>query len=75
MKAVVQREYGPADIRHVADVEPPDIGEDEVLARVMAASAHAGAAPLMLMAGSLRMLDSRGLRPAVAAAGRALLVG
>ena len=47
MKAVVQREYGPADILRVADVEPPDIGEDEVLVRVMA-----GGALLMLIAGS-----------------------
>ena len=47
MKAVVQREYGPAEVLHVTDVEPPDISEDEVLLRVMAASVHAGDALLM----------------------------
>jgi hypothetical protein len=47
MKAVVQREHGPADILHVADVQPSHIDEDEVLGRVMA-----GGALLMLIAGS-----------------------
>jgi hypothetical protein len=43
----VQREYGPAEVLHVAEVEPPDISEGEVLVRVMAASVHAGDALLM----------------------------
>ena len=52
MKAVVPREYGPADILRVADVEPSHIDEDEVLVRVMGASVHAGDALVMLIAGS-----------------------
>ena len=47
MMAVVQREYGPAEVLHVTEVEPPDISEDEVLLRVMSASMHAGDALLM----------------------------
>lgn len=47
MRAVVQDEYGPADVLHVEDVDPPRIRDDEVLVRVAAASVHAGDALLM----------------------------
>lgn len=47
MKAVVQREYGPAEVLHLDDVDPPTIRDDEVLIRVEAASVHAGDALLM----------------------------
>jgi NADPH:quinone reductase-like Zn-dependent oxidoreductase len=40
MKAVVQREYGPADRPELAEVAPPTAGADEVLVRVYAASVH-----------------------------------
>ncbi|MGI9601009.1 MAG: NAD(P)-dependent alcohol dehydrogenase [Acidimicrobiales bacterium] len=41
MKAVVCRGYGPpADVLELADVAPPQVGDDEVLVRVRAASVH-----------------------------------
>jgi NADPH:quinone reductase-like Zn-dependent oxidoreductase len=47
MKAIVQHEYGTADVLHLEDVDQPDIGDDEVLIAVAAASLHAGDALLM----------------------------
>ena len=47
MRAVVQREYGPADVLRLEDVDPPTIRDGEVLLRVVAASVHAGDALLM----------------------------
>ena len=41
MKAVIQSEYGPADLR-IENVPRPEIGDDEVLVEVHAASIHAG---------------------------------
>ena len=47
MRAVVQHEYGSADVLRLEDVDPPGIRADEVLVRVVAASVHAGDALLM----------------------------
>ena len=47
MKAIVQREYGSADVLHLEEVDRPRIGDDEVLVHVAAASVHAGDALLM----------------------------
>lgn len=38
MRALVQDEYGPASVLKVSDVAEPDIGDDQVLVRVEAAS-------------------------------------
>jgi NADPH:quinone reductase-like Zn-dependent oxidoreductase len=50
MKAIVQDRYGPAGVLNVRDIEKPDIGDDEVLVRVRAASVHVG--DWILMTGS-----------------------
>jgi len=42
MKAIVQDRYGLPDVLHVADIEEPVAGADEVLVRVLAASAFIG---------------------------------
>jgi NADPH:quinone reductase-like Zn-dependent oxidoreductase len=42
MKAIVQREYGGADVLELAEVDKPDIRDNEVLLRVRAASVHVG---------------------------------
>src|SRR3954464_5153972 len=44
MTAIVQDEYGPApeDVLRVEKIDPPVIGEDEVLVRVQAASVDRG---------------------------------
>jgi NADPH:quinone reductase-like Zn-dependent oxidoreductase len=42
MKAIVQTEYGSAEVLHLADVERPVVAEDRVLVRVRASSVHAG---------------------------------
>ncbi|MGB5565786.1 MAG: NAD(P)-dependent alcohol dehydrogenase, partial [Acidimicrobiia bacterium] len=47
MKAIVQREYGGADVLELAEVDKPAIRDDEVLIRVHAASVHAGDVLLM----------------------------
>lgn len=47
MKAIVQREYGGADVLELAEVDKPEIRDDEVLLRVRAASVHAGDTLLM----------------------------
>ncbi|GLW90116.1 NAD(P)-dependent alcohol dehydrogenase [Actinokineospora globicatena] len=48
MRAVVQDEYGEAhDVLRVAEIEPPAIGDDEVLLRVHAAGVERGAWHLM----------------------------
>jgi NADPH:quinone reductase-like Zn-dependent oxidoreductase len=47
MKAVVQREYGSADVIELAEVDKPEIRDDEVLIRVRAASVHTGDVLLM----------------------------
>ena len=40
MKAIVTRSYGSPDVLELADVDPPDIGDDELLVRVHAAAAN-----------------------------------
>ena len=47
MRAVVQHDYGPAEVLHIEEVDPPTIGDGDVLVRVVAASVHAGNAMLM----------------------------
>jgi NADPH:quinone reductase-like Zn-dependent oxidoreductase len=42
MKAIVQDRYGSADVLELKDIDQPDIGDDDVLVRVLAASAHIG---------------------------------
>ena len=42
MKAIIQREYGGADVLELAEIAKPEIRDDEVLIRVRAASVHAG---------------------------------
>jgi NADPH:quinone reductase-like Zn-dependent oxidoreductase len=42
MKAIVQDKYGPAEVLAAQDIGKPEIGENEVLVRVHAASIHIG---------------------------------
>jgi 2-desacetyl-2-hydroxyethyl bacteriochlorophyllide A dehydrogenase len=42
MKAIVQDEYGPADVLKLEDVDMPAAGKGEVVVRVLAASVHIG---------------------------------
>ncbi|MEN9223111.1 MAG: NAD(P)-dependent alcohol dehydrogenase [Thermostichus sp. BF3_bins_97] len=42
MKAIVQTEYGSADVLRLAEVERPVVAADRVLVRVRASSVHAG---------------------------------
>src|SRR5918999_4026183 len=42
MKAIVQDRYGPPDVLHLEDVEEPTPADDEVVVRVIAASAFIG---------------------------------
>jgi NADPH:quinone reductase-like Zn-dependent oxidoreductase len=42
MKAIVQDTYGSADVLELADIDVPEVGDDDVLLRVQAASAHIG---------------------------------
>ena len=50
MKAIVQDRYGSAEVLQARDVDKPEIGHDEVLVRVHAASIHVG--DWILMTGS-----------------------
>ena len=47
MKAIVQDRYGPADVLELRDVDPPEIGDGEVLVRVRAAGVDPGVWHLM----------------------------
>jgi NADPH:quinone reductase-like Zn-dependent oxidoreductase len=47
MRAIVQHEYGGADVLRPEDVDVPTIRDEQVLVRVAAASLHAGDALLM----------------------------
>lgn len=47
MKAIVQDRYGAPDVLHLADVEVPSPGRDEVLLRVQAAGVDRGVAHLV----------------------------
>jgi NADPH:quinone reductase-like Zn-dependent oxidoreductase len=42
MKAIVQDQYGSADVLHLRDVDKPEVGVDDVLLRVHAAGVHIG---------------------------------
>jgi NADPH:quinone reductase-like Zn-dependent oxidoreductase len=50
MQAIVQDRYGSADVLETRDIEKPEIGANEVLVRVRAASIHVG--DWILMTGS-----------------------
>ena len=50
MKAIVQDRYGSAEVLKARDIDKPEIGADEVLIRVQAASVHVG--DWILMTGS-----------------------
>ena len=61
MKAIVQDKYGSAEVLETRDVEKPQIGGNEVLVRVHAASIHVG--DWILMTGSpMVMRMATGLR-------------
>jgi NADPH:quinone reductase-like Zn-dependent oxidoreductase len=47
MKAIVQGEYGTADVLELRDIDKPEIGDDEVLVRVHAAGVDRGVWHLM----------------------------
>ncbi len=47
MRAIVQKEYGSADVLRVAEIERPSIGADEVLVKVRAAGLDRGTWHLM----------------------------
>src|ERR1700693_204176 len=38
MKAIVQKRFGPPDVLQLADIDPPEVGADDVLVRVQAAA-------------------------------------
>ena len=42
MQAIIQDRYGSADVLEPQDIDRPEIGEDEILVRVHAASIHVG---------------------------------
>ena len=42
MKAIVQDKYGSPEVLELRDIDPPDIGLDDVLVRVRAAGVHIG---------------------------------
>jgi NADPH:quinone reductase-like Zn-dependent oxidoreductase len=60
MKAIVQDSYGSADVLHLAEIETPEAGADEVLVRVRAASVNIG--DWHLMAGLPYLVRLAGLR-------------
>jgi NADPH:quinone reductase-like Zn-dependent oxidoreductase len=42
MKAIIQDQYGSADVLQLRDIDKPEVGPDDVLVRVHAAGAHIG---------------------------------
>jgi NADPH:quinone reductase-like Zn-dependent oxidoreductase len=57
MKAIVQDEYGAADVLELKDMDKPEIGDDEVLVRVHAAGVDRGVWHLMTgLAYPMRMM-------------------
>ncbi len=62
MKAIVQTEYGSADVLRLAEVEPPTLSDNGVLVRVHATSVHAGDWHLMRGTPYLVRLMYGGLR-------------
>jgi len=79
MQAIVQDRYGSPDVLELADIPVPDIGDDEVLVRMEAASVDAGVGhlltaemPLVRLAYGLRRPRRR---PGIAFAGTVEAVG
>lgn len=62
MKAVVQDRYGPPDVLELRDIDPPTIGDDDVLVRVLAAGVDPGVWHLMTGLPYLVRLLGYGLR-------------
>ena len=48
MRAIVHDRYGSADVLHLAEIERPSVGDEDVLLRVKAASLHIGDWHLMV---------------------------
>ena len=42
MKAIIQDRYGSAEVLQAQEIDKPEMGDDEVLVRVHAASVHVG---------------------------------
>ncbi len=62
MKAIVQGKYGTADVLELKDIDKPEIGDNEVLLRVLAASAHIGDWHIMTGLPYLFRVAGNGLR-------------
>jgi NADPH:quinone reductase-like Zn-dependent oxidoreductase len=62
MKAIVRERYGSADVLRLADVERPDIGDEEVLVRVRAAGLDRGVWHIMAGMPYLIRIAGYGLR-------------
>lgn len=81
MKAIVQDRYGTAEVLELADVDPPTIGDDELLVRVLAAGVDPGVWHLMTGLPYLVRLMGYGFRtpktrvPGFDVAGRVEAVG
>ncbi|MEV0151428.1 MULTISPECIES: NAD(P)-dependent alcohol dehydrogenase [unclassified Nonomuraea] len=73
MKAIVQDVYGPAGVLRLGEIDPPRIGDDEVLVRVRAAGVDPGVWVLMTGRPAAVRLMGFGLRrPKVPVRGRDL---
>ena len=81
MKAIVQDSYGSAEVLKLRDIDPPEIGQDEVLIRVRAAGVDRGVWHLMTGLPYLVRIMGYGLRapktpvPGFDVAGRIEAVG
>ena len=81
MRAIVQTEYGSADVLRVAEIDRPAIGTDEVLVRVHAAGLDRGTWHLMAGQAYLIRLMGYGLRapknrvPGLDVAGTVVAIG
>jgi NADPH:quinone reductase-like Zn-dependent oxidoreductase len=62
MKAIVQDAYGSAAVLELADIDKPEVGDDEVLVRVHAAGVDRGALHLMTGLPYLLRIAGYGLR-------------
>jgi NADPH:quinone reductase-like Zn-dependent oxidoreductase len=62
MKAIVQDRYGTADVLELRDIDTPVVGDDNVLVRVLAASAHVGDLHFMTGLPYLFRIAGSGLR-------------
>ncbi|MFI7609409.1 NAD(P)-dependent alcohol dehydrogenase [Micromonospora sp. NPDC049366] len=72
MKAIVQDSYGPADVLHLRDIDPPAVGEKDVLVQVHAAGVDPGVWIFMTGRPYLARLASGLRRPRVPVRGRDL---